>query len=335
MKVMNRMMKTFRLLAVMGCAVAVTELSAQTSSRSVTWAIDRTDSIGGYTATPLRHVPQPVSTPYGRALLFSCKDSTALLVNANPLGSDTAFTIEVFFRPDSTVLAGTNNEQRFLHIRNAANDNRRILLEIRVLQNQRWLLDTFIKSESSNLTLVDSSTSFSISAWHHVAMTYGNGLMRQYVDGVLVLSGGVAYLPINSNPRTAIGSRQDPRSWFNGAIHMVKFTNRVLSPDEFTVPKTVSVAEDQSIPSVAELHQNYPNPFNPITNISFTLLKPSVVKLQIFDAAGREVSLLVDRPMPAGTSTVQFRSPIFSSGFYVYRLRTENAVCSKKMLLIK
>jgi hypothetical protein len=159
-------------------------LRAQTSGSPVSWFLDRTDSVGGFPASALKRVPQPISTPYGAALLFSCKDSTALLVNTNPLGSDTAFTIEVFFRPDSTVLAGTNNEQRFLHIRNAANDNRRILLETRVLANQRWLLDSFIKSENSNLTLVDSNTSFSISAWHHVAMTYGNGLMKQYVDGI-------------------------------------------------------------------------------------------------------------------------------------------------------
>ena len=267
--------------------------------------------------------------------MFSWKDSTALLLNTNPLGSDTAFSIEVFFRPDSTVLSGTNNEQRFLHIRNAANDNRRILMELRVLASQRWLLDTYIKSENSNLTLVDSNTSFSFSVWHHVALTYGNGLMRQYVDGILVLSGGVLYLPINASPKTSIGARQDPRSWFNGAVRMVKFTKRVLAPAEFTIPRVLGVNESHGIPAVGELYQNYPNPFNPSTNLIFTLTKRSAVKLQVFDILGREVALLADRTMAAGTHTIEFQPSRLSSGLYVCRLSVEGREFLNKMLLMK
>jgi hypothetical protein len=332
---MDSMMNVFRIVLVINMVLSAVHLRAQTSGSPVSWFLDRTDSIGGFPASALKRVPQPISTPYGAALLFSWKDSTALLVNTNPLGSDTAFTIEVFFRPDSTLLSGTNNEQRFLHIRNAANDNRRILLETRVLANQRWLLDSFIKSDNSNLTLVDSNTSFSISAWHHVAMTYGSGLMKQYVDGNLILSGGVKYLPIDLSPRTSIGSRQDPRSWFNGAIRMVKFTKRVLSPQEFTFPTIVGVGENNTIPIKFELFQNYPNPFNPSTIIAFTLLEGSPVKLEVFDMTGREVGVLVNGYMQAGTSTVEFKAPHVSSGLYVYRLTLDGQASSKKMLFIK
>jgi hypothetical protein len=308
-------------------------LRAQQTSSPVIWTIDCTDSIGGFPASALPHVPLEISTPYGSALLFSCQDSTALMVNTNPLDSDTAFTIEVFFRPDSTVLAGVNNEQRFLHIRNAANDNRRILLETRMLTNQRWLLDTFIKSENSNLTLVDSNSSYSSSAWHHVALTYGSVLMRQYVDGVLIKSGSVTYFPINASPKTSIGARQDPRSWFNGAIRMVKFTKRVLSPAEFTFPIIMKVDNVPAIPEKTMLNQNYPNPFNP--NISFALAKQSEVKLQVFNLLGREVALLIDQQMSGGTHKAEFQASRLSSGMYLCRLTVDGCALSKKMLLMK
>jgi hypothetical protein len=221
--------------------LVVCSLAAQVDTASTTWILDRTNSIGGYSTTVLYKLPKIIETPYGKAALFSCYDSSAMLVNCNPIGTDTAFTIEVYFRPDSTILAGTNNEQRFIHIRNLLNDNRRILLEIRQLQNQRWLLDTYIKSESSNLTLVDSSKSHSSGEWHHVALTYNNRTMRQYVDGVELLSGPVTYLPIDANGKTAIGARQDPHSWFNGAIRMVKISKRALVPAEFSFPTTTKI----------------------------------------------------------------------------------------------
>ncbi len=172
----------------------VSSLSARLDSLSTIWYLDRTDSIGGYTTAPLTELPSIVETPYGKAALFDGVND-AFLVSCNPLSTATSFTIEVFFRPDSNA---TNNEQRFIHIRNSANDNRRVLLETRLLINQRWILDTFIKSESSNLTLVDSSKTHTTGEWHHVALIYSNGIMWQYVDGVEQMSGSVTYLPIDN-----------------------------------------------------------------------------------------------------------------------------------------
>ncbi|MGD0038063.1 MAG: LamG-like jellyroll fold domain-containing protein [Bacteroidota bacterium] len=310
-------------------------LAAQINTASTTWFLDRTDSIGGYTTTALLKLPKIIETVYGKAALFSCYDSTALLVNCNPIGTDTAFTVEVYFRPDSTILAGTNNEQRFIHIRNLLNDNRRILLEIRQLQSQRWLLDTYIKSESSNLTLVDSSKSHSSGEWHHVALTYSNGTMRQFVDGVELLSGPVTYLPIDANGKTAIGARQDPRSWFNGAIRMVKVSKRALAPAEFSFPTTTKVQEigEQSIKS--NLLQNYPNPFNPTTNFTYKLEKEALVSIKMFNILGKEVATLVNEIKPAGTYETKWNASTFSSGVYLCKMQSGLYISIKKIILTK
>jgi hypothetical protein len=310
-------------------------LAAQADTASTTWFLDRTDNIGGYTTTALRKTPKIIETSYGKAALFSCYDSTALLVNCNPIGNDTAFTIEVYFRPDSTILAGTNNEQRFIHIRNLSNDNRRILLEIRQLQNQRWLLDTYIKSESSDLTLVDSSKSHSSGEWHHVALTYTNRTMRQFVDGVELLSGPVTYLPIDASGKTALGARQDPRSWFNGAIRMVKVTKSALTPNKFTIPVATKVETVYNVPLEIQLTQNYPNPFNPNTNFIYKLEKEALVSIKIFNMLGEEVATLVNEIKAAGTYETKWNASTFSSGVYFCKMQSGLYVSTKKMLLAK
>ncbi len=49
-----------------------------------------------------------------------------------------------------------------------------------------------------------------------------------------------------------------------------------------------------NIPDNYKLSQNYPNPFNPSTKISFTILKPGIVSLKVYDILGKEVATLVN-----------------------------------------
>jgi hypothetical protein len=74
------------------------------------------------------------------------------------------------------------------------------------------------------------------------------------------------------------------------------------------------------IPSNYSLSQNYPNPFNPATTISFSLPSQSVVSLKVFDALGREVSILISEELPAGTYAQQWNAEGLASGVYFYRL---------------
>ncbi len=89
-----------------------------------------------------------------------------------------------------------------------------------------------------------------------------------------------------------------------------------------------------------ELSQNYPNPFNPTTNIKFSIVKNSNVKLDIFNALGEHIKTLVDNYYSPGNYITiwngknDFGNKV-NSGVYIYRLTTNYFVESKQMVLIK
>jgi M6 family metalloprotease-like protein len=87
------------------------------------------------------------------------------------------------------------------------------------------------------------------------------------------------------------------------------------------------------------LWQNSPNPFSPSTSISFYLPKEGPVFLEVFDATGRLVDVLIDgRVYGAGVSTVPWiaedrNGAALSSGVYFYVLKTNQGVKSRKMVI--
>jgi hypothetical protein len=86
---------------------------------------------------------------------------------------------------------------------------------------------------------------------------------------------------------------------------------------------------------VAGLQQNFPNPFNPKTVIRYQLSAVSDIRLVVYDLLGREVAVLVDRVMSAGTHEVSFDGSGLPSGIYVYRLKAGNFSESRKLTLIR
>jgi uncharacterized lipoprotein YddW (UPF0748 family) len=97
----------------------------------------------------------------------------------------------------------------------------------------------------------------------------------------------------------------------------------------------VSADEDQLVARSFELDQNYPNPFNPSTDIRFQIPERDHVTLTVFDMLGREVTVLVNSELAAGSHTVTFDAAGLSSGIYLYRLETPGHQITRKMMLVK
>ncbi len=99
-------------------------------------------------------------------------------------------------------------------------------------------------------------------------------------------------------------------------------------------PNSVAGTPDGS-PAGYNLNQNYPNPFNPSTTIQFSIVDPQSTTVTVYDMLGREVALLVNEELQAGTYTREFNAEEFSSGVYFCRLQTGGTVRTIKMLHAK
>ncbi|MBM4177096.1 MAG: T9SS type A sorting domain-containing protein [Ignavibacteria bacterium] len=98
---------------------------------------------------------------------------------------------------------------------------------------------------------------------------------------------------------------------------------------------TVSVDEEEQLPTEFVLYQNYPNPFNPITIISWQLVIASNVQIKIYDLLGREIKTLVNQYSNPGEYKVTFNAEGLPSGIYFYRIITDDFSAMKKMIYLK
>ena len=92
---------------------------------------------------------------------------------------------------------------------------------------------------------------------------------------------------------------------------------------------------DDVLPYESELSQNYPNPFNPTTNIQYRINNSGPVTLKVFNILGQEVMTLVNSVQKAGSYQVNFNASKLASGVYIYQIRSNDFVSSKKMMLLK
>jgi enterochelin esterase-like enzyme len=119
-------------------------------------------------------------------------------------------------------------------------------------------------------------------------------------------------------------------SWGNWRAHI---DNALLM--FFPGDSANTVLETTTLPAQFELAQNFPNPFNAATTISFSLPSSQKVSLRIFNVEGRHIATLLDSQATAGDHAVRFDAAHLGSGLYFYQLRTDRAMQTKKMLLMK
>ncbi|MEM3373524.1 MAG: T9SS type A sorting domain-containing protein [Candidatus Anstonellales archaeon] len=85
------------------------------------------------------------------------------------------------------------------------------------------------------------------------------------------------------------------------------------------------------------LYQNYPNPFNSKTKIKFLIPNSGPVSLKIYNLLGQEIATLVNETKQIGEYEIEFDGDQYnlSSGVYIYQLKNNSLVQSKKFILMK
>ena len=139
--------------------------------------------------------------------------------------------------------------------------------------------------------------------------------------------------------RTGKGTTTEPTSYFyEDDISEISVTKILYRLKQMDFDGTVSYSDEVEVvtqPFNYALLQNYPNPFNPETIIKYEIPQISNVKIEVFDVLGRVVKVLVDEQKTAGRYEIKFDASSLASGIYYYRIKANEFVQTKKMMLIK
>lgn len=79
--------------------------------------------------------------------------------------------------------------------------------------------------------------------------------------------------------------------------------------------------------------KNYPNPTSDESYFSFKLYKDSFVTIKIYDLSGKEVYEITNQNFPMGKHVVSMKSNTLKPGEYIYKIKTDYYIKSKKMIV--
>lgn len=96
-----------------------------------------------------------------------------------------------------------------------------------------------------------------------------------------------------------------------------------------------NVTEIGRSPMQIKLFQNLPNPFNLRTTIPFYVPGSGMVWLTVTDLSGKEVQVLVNKTLAAGSHKYDFDGSLLPSGVYLIKLEFNSQKTVKKIILMK
>jgi len=105
--------------------------------------------------------------------------------------------------------------------------------------------------------------------------------------------------------------------------------------EPYEYPPTAVTSEADAVPQSFVLNQNYPNPFNASTLIEYRLPAAGNARIEIYNAQGQIVDVLVDSWHSGGAHVATWDAGQRASGTYFYRFMTEGFQEARKMLLVR
>lgn len=152
-------------------------------------------------------------------------DDFVRIDNVNELSP--AFTVMTWIRPDGMNTTGT--ERTIIAKKAVAGSGYRLVLQNDYRVRMEWSVGGTTYSTITN-------TAFPNGMWHNIAVTYGTGTIRMYIDGVLDRTAAVAVAPVASASTFSIGAQYIDKTnivnLFKGDIDELRMWSRVLTPTE-------------------------------------------------------------------------------------------------------
>ena len=238
----------------------------------------------------------------------------------------------VLFSPQGGLRCSANDLAKFLiaHSNNGAYKNRRILNDTTavVMHEPKWhyngsngnnyygIFNNYGLGNHTTSELLPRETMIG-----HPGEAYGlisdMYFSKKYNFGIIFITNGGEWGFGNSG-------------WYN--IEEDIFQSCIEFIDTYT---ELDFQINQHSPDQFKLDQNYPNPFNSGTEITFSIPEYSSVKLAVYDLQGRHIETLINDQKSAGRYSTLFRNKNIATGFYYYRLESDELSDTRKMLLLK
>ena len=125
-----------------------------------------------------------------------------------------------------------------------------------------------------------------------------------------------------------IGGKENSRIWDELCLSEVwRFDLDYLKD-----PVATDVIENK-ISNNLTLHQNYPNPFREYTQIKYDLQREGVVKLQVFNFLGQEITTLVNKYQRPGSYEFTWNAKDVKPGIYFIKLKVGDFEKTRKAVV--
>ncbi|NBC00312.1 MAG: T9SS type A sorting domain-containing protein [Bacteroidetes bacterium] len=129
----------------------------------------------------------------------------------------------------------------------------------------------------------------------------------------------------------------EPEGLAPGDTFTASYFAKVINACEVTLDVDPVQTLNASPSPVVQLQGNYPNPFTDATTLRFALPEATDVRLVVFDLLGREVAVLVEEMLPAGTYEVPWDGTLHgghaaASGVYIVRLEAGAVHTTQRIL---
>ena len=127
----------------------------------------------------------------------------------------------------------------------------------------------------------------------------------------------------------------------NGTVDFADFFLFTEAADESERDQLFALAQELiGLPEGAQLYQNAPNPFNSQTVLSYFLLTPGPMRLEVFTLSGQRVAVLSTGLQQAGRHRLAWdgrdsEGRPLASGVYLYRLVSAEGVLTRKLILLR
>jgi len=200
---------------------------------------------------------------------------------------------------------------------------------------QTFLFSDPWKGGSPGVDPSDQVVTVTDGEWHHVAATWGEGIVKLYVDGVNIWGDTTQYFPtvpydlthmylgkMGGGGRTFMGTMDDARIYTGVLTDMEVET---LYNKDFT-RLNQRVADDSQL-SV------YPNPAGKNTSVRFHAEGGEQVSIDLYNLTGARVGNIYNGRSVSGENLVDLNTESYGSGLYLLEVQIGSKVSHTKFVV--